>query len=46
MENNEPKKTGLIIVTFASLTVLETIMIGYERVNIRHPFPNQMQKQL
>lgn len=39
MENNNLKETGLIILTFASLNLPETLMIGYERVNIRPYIP-------
>jgi len=39
MDNNELKETGLIIITFASLTLPETMMIGYEKVNIRPYIP-------
>lgn len=39
MENNNHKETGLIILIFASLNLPETLMIGYERVNIRPYIP-------
>ncbi|KAH8250661.1 hypothetical protein KR032_012125, partial [Drosophila birchii] len=39
MERNELKETGLIIITFASLTLPESIMIGYEKVNVRPYIP-------
>lgn len=39
MENNTPKETGLIIITFASLSLPETINVGYERINVRPYIP-------